>query len=46
MEIKGTKEKEKITDYSQVCKNCRRVFYYKRDCKDKTIICPHCGTKH
>lgn len=46
MEIKGTKHKEKVTDYSQACKSCHRLFYFTRDCNGKTVVCPHCGAKH
>ncbi len=46
MEIKGTKHKEKSTDYSQACKSCYRLFYFSHDCNGKTVVCPHCGAKH
>ena len=46
MEIKGTKHKKSSTDYSQTCKSCHKLFYIIRDCNGKTVICPHCGTKH
>ena len=46
MEIKGTKHKQTATDYHRACKKCGRLFYFDRDCNGKTVICPHCGTKH
>lgn len=46
MEIKGTKHKQSPTDYYQACKSCHKMFYFSRDCNGKTVICPHCGTKH
>ena len=46
MEIKGTKHKQNSTDFYQACKRCGKLFYFSRDCNGKTVVCPHCGTKH
>lgn len=49
MEIRGTKHRERVTDYMQRCKNtssCGKVFYFPHDSNGKTVVCPHCGTRH
>lgn len=45
-EIMGTIHKISITDFFQRCKKCGKSFYFSRNCERKTVICPHCGTKH
>ena len=47
-ELRGTKTRQKVTDFYQRCKNstCARVFYVDRDCNRKVVICPYCGARH
>ena len=44
--IKGTKHRQKITDFYQKCASCKRLFYFTHDCNGDTVVCPHCGHRH
>lgn len=45
-EIRGSEHRILITDFSQKCKICGRLFYFNHDCNGKKVICPYCGCRH
>lgn len=44
--IQGTRDRVKVTDYSQRCAACGRFFFFDHDSNRKVVVCPWCEHHH